>query len=514
MNFKVKINNIGKLREADISVRPFTVLAGPNNTGKSFFSKALYSVFDAMSANLVEVYIRNHLRPLMRGVRQIEISIDEISEDKKRKSFLTRKNKTDFSENKKTQIEKLVNSIKSDIKKFMELCASFSNSKGEPLFILVDSYPKFTEALNKLLESYKTSLPEFEHLVQTKEILFFNKESLKNIKEGIAQLEVIKNFKPEKLMDRSFAKVLEENLTGNFQIPNLRKLTGDNEKPASIVIESLKDKKQAVFIDGIPNICEVTINEDQINSQFSLEGLAELQNSSRVIYIESPFYWKLHKALSRASRSSLSFRSNRKSLLVPKYFNDLHLMLMDELSGDMAFPDIFENLTKEIIEGKIIIDESGTLQFKEFKGKAHSLPMTATGIVQMGLLALLIEKKVLDEGTILFIDEPETNLHPAWQVEMMKILFKLVKAGAYVIMATHSADMLKWLEVHLRNHPKDKDLIALNQMKVKKDGTASIVDPDRDIEKTIRSIKKNLTEPFLELFLKGQDSKEGESDNV
>ena len=72
MNFKVKINNIGKLREADISVRPFTVLAGPNNTGKSFFSKALYSVFDAMSANLVEVYIRNHLRPLMRGVRQIE----------------------------------------------------------------------------------------------------------------------------------------------------------------------------------------------------------------------------------------------------------------------------------------------------------------------------------------------------------------------------------------------------------------------------------------------------------
>ena len=81
-------------------------------------------------------------------------------------------------------------------------------------------------------------------------------------------------------------------------------------------------------------------------------------------------------------------------------------------------------------------------------------------------------------------------------------------------MATHSADMLKWLEVHLRDHPKDKDLIALNQMKVKKDGTASIVDPDRDIETTIRSIKKNLTEPFLELFLKGQDSKEGESDNV
>jgi len=148
-----------------------------------------------------------------------------------------------------------------------------------------------------------------------------------------------------------------------------------------------------------------------------------------------------------------------------------------------------------------------TWNFKEeFNGKLHSLPMTATGIVPLGLLALLIEKKILDKGTILFFDEPETNLHPAWQVKMVEILFQLVQSGVCIIIATHSADMLKWLEVHLENHPDDAQLIALNQMEVNsKDNTASVNSSDINVKEKIISIKKNLTKPFLDLFLTGKN---------
>lgn len=38
MNFKVKIENIGKLDDVEIRIGALTVLAGPNNTGKSFVS--------------------------------------------------------------------------------------------------------------------------------------------------------------------------------------------------------------------------------------------------------------------------------------------------------------------------------------------------------------------------------------------------------------------------------------------------------------------------------------------
>ena len=59
------------------------------------------------------------------------------------------------------------------------------------------------------------------------------------------------------------------------------------------------------------------------------------------------------------------------------------------------------------------------------------------GIANLGILALLIERKVLDKGTFLFIDEPEAHLHPAWQVIMAETLFELAKGGVNVVIATH-----------------------------------------------------------------------------
>ena len=57
MSFKVEIKNIGKLADAELRIGKFTVFAGPNNTGKSFVSKLLYSLFDAMNANPAETYM-------------------------------------------------------------------------------------------------------------------------------------------------------------------------------------------------------------------------------------------------------------------------------------------------------------------------------------------------------------------------------------------------------------------------------------------------------------------------
>ena len=49
MAFQVQIKNLGKLADATVRVGDLTVLAGVNNTGKSFFSKFLYSLLDAVS---------------------------------------------------------------------------------------------------------------------------------------------------------------------------------------------------------------------------------------------------------------------------------------------------------------------------------------------------------------------------------------------------------------------------------------------------------------------------------
>ena len=473
MNYKIKIDNIGKLKEANISVRSFTILAGPNNTGKSFFSKTLYSVFNAMNTNPL-------LAQIQYCLKQLQDSLEIIQ----REVFITtikRAEEHTITKIKERNIEpKLVKSSK-----ILKKCYSLIIKKEEQIFTSIQNNFKINdvdiiEAINKVIELY-TQLSKITS----------DEKAKGKIEKSTSTLKELISSNSEKVITQGFNRALDTNLTGNFQIPNLQDLKRDREKSA--------------FID-ITGIGKVTIEDNKVNTEFPSTGIAELQSKSRVVYIESPFYWKLRNALSRVTRTHLFSNIKRRSLSVPKYFNDLNLMLMDELSGEMAFPDIFDDLTKKVIKGNLVTDETGTLKFRELKRKkSHSLPMTATGIVQLGILALLIEKKILDKDSVLFIDEPETNLHPAWQVKMIDILFRLVKAGVHVITATHSPDILKWLEVHLKAHPEDTELIALNQMEAHEDGTVSIVDPDnKNVLEKIIDIKNNLTDPFLDLYLKDQ----------
>ena len=80
MTFKVTIKNIGKLTDAEIRIGRFTVFAGPNNTGKSFVSKLLYSLFDAMNANHTEIQIDNLLIPVKRALVRLDQWLDPEGE--------------------------------------------------------------------------------------------------------------------------------------------------------------------------------------------------------------------------------------------------------------------------------------------------------------------------------------------------------------------------------------------------------------------------------------------------
>ena len=191
---------------------------------------------------------------------------------------------------------------------------------------------------------------------------------------------------------------------------------------------------------------------------------------------------------------------------VPGYFYDLARALKYEYTGDMAFSDVYERLTDEnVMGGKIAISETGNLSFQE-NGNNFSLPVTAMGIANLGILALLIERKVLDKGTFLFIDEPEAHLHPAWQVVMAESLFELSRQGVNVVIATHSADILQWLDVHVKKKPDDEQLIALNQFSVTgfKHSSAGREDKaEEDFETKMGKIMHELTKPFSDLYIEG-----------
>lgn len=103
------------------------------------------------------------------------------------------------------------------------------------------------------------------------------------------------------------------------------------------------------------------------------------------------------------------------------------------------------DVLQKAVEGKVTVKE------EEFflKNKDGNLEFTllAEGMRKLGLLWLLVQNGTLLQGSVLFWDEPETNLNPKLFPVLMDILLRLQRAGVQVFLATHDYAILKELEL-------------------------------------------------------------------
>ena len=446
---KLTINNFGPLDDATIQIGDFTVLAGPNNTGKSFVSKFLYSLFDAMNANHALVAFEDAVQPLER-LLQIFEEVDKseglpipVLRDESRK------------------VEHILHEAFS---------ADFHQSEIDKIRAI---QPRLIEAIDRIADNYSI----------LREVLQKREERFPSM--ALESLDLLgglkKTFSDADLVIRVGLHVkLTQNIQENFQISDFSYTKREEASPLSLHIEGIGELKE---IDG-------TYLFD-----LHLGGIQKLQQHSRVIYLESPIYWKLKEAL-ESLRLNPRFSSNRNQMNgVPGYFYGLVSALRMSYPHNDILQDLHERLALAI-GGKLVISDNNELLFQE-NDKSFPLSLVATGVANLGFLGLLIEKNILDKGTFLFIDEPEAHLHPAWQVIMAEILFELARQGVKVVIATHSVDILQWLEVHLKKHPNDEKLVALNQFPV------SNSTDDEDFKTKMAKISEELTKPFSDLYIEG-----------
>ena len=471
MTFNVEIKNVGKLTDAMIRFAGFTVFAGPNNTGKSFVSKFLYSLLDATNANHAEVHIENLVIPVKRSLFAVDWHVNpEVG----------------------GPLAPLLGSLEDEVNVLQACVKGIGDAEA-----LREISPRLKSQVERMLEIATKIRQLPEEAVGTRGRL--NESSTDGdigsatdrwyLHKHVAELkDILRQMDEKEFIVAGIRYKIRQNLIQNFQVPKLSDLRGEKNVPSIVKVENFGEFQ---FSNG-----EIQFS---IKPSIKFSGVKQLQYWSRFIYLESPVYWKLKNALEDARNyPEFYFGGDRERLTgVPGYFHDLVRALKHEYTGDMAFLDVYERLTgKDVIGGKISISESGNWSFQE-KGRSFSLPVTAMGIANLGILALLIERKVLDEDAFIFIDEPEAHLHPAWQVIMAETLFELSRRGVHVVIATHSVDILKWLEVHVKNKPDDAARIALNRFPPDSDG------PDEDFETQMAKIKQELTQPFSDLYLKG-----------
>jgi len=110
------------------------------------------------------------------------------------------------------------------------------------------------------------------------------------------------------------------------------------------------------------------------------------------------------------------------------------------------------NILQKAIDGKVTIKEEEF--FLRNKQGNLEFSLLAEGIRKFGLLWLLIQNGTLLSGSVLFWDEPETNLNPKLFGVLMEIILDLQRIGVQVFLATHDYVILK--ELDLRRREKDR----------------------------------------------------------
>jgi len=100
---------------------------------------------------------------------------------------------------------------------------------------------------------------------------------------------------------------------------------------------------------------------------------------------------------------------------------------------------------EEIIGGKVEYDDaSSRWQFKKGNQK-FAIGVTAEGIKKIAILDTLLCNRYLTKNSIIFIDEPESALHPEAIAKLLDIIVILANHGIQFFIASHSYFVIKKL---------------------------------------------------------------------
>ena len=100
---------------------------------------------------------------------------------------------------------------------------------------------------------------------------------------------------------------------------------------------------------------------------------------------------------------------------------------------------------------------------------------------------------MLNERSLLIIDEPEIHLHPKWQVEYARLIVALVKNDIPVLLTSHSPEIIQALSTFSEQYGiKERTAFYLTE---REDAMSTITDVSHDLNK----IFIKLTEPLHNL---------------
>ncbi|MDD5216022.1 MAG: AAA family ATPase [Methylococcales bacterium] len=407
MKFDVKVKNLGRIKEAEFKIRSMTVITGTNGTGKSFFTKSLYSIFNVINKNVYHESISKTIRDIQLQLLTLASNVNYPSA-----------NDVNVTEEIRSYLDGLQNEFEAAYEWKIDDYLYFTKSKVGAVSTIRKRYISYLDELNQ-------------------KPLKIN--SVRGISETISQnlsILVMVLTNSTNFYKRALENHVKDELLENFQISDTNELIRFGEQQIEIKIDDL---------------LTIEISDKKLSIDTGSDFIDDVTCLSSVVFFESPAYWKVRDALK--GNPFIRMRQNDTLSGVPKYFSELDEALNKKTKKSGDFENIAQSL-EETLGGEFIF-KNDSLSFKDSSGREISKNLVSFGMTNLGMIHALLKQNVITKGSFVFIDEPETNLHPDWQVKLVNVLLALANADVYVVITTHSTDIIKALEVNIKKLPID-----------------------------------------------------------
>lgn len=174
------------------------------------------------------------------------------------------------------------------------------------------------------------------------------------------------------------------------------------------------------------------------------------------VYITTPdlmdsvgTYGKLYSAERGGTISYANAQLSR--LLMEK--KDSRYLVAEEYNRIEEQKEQLQGVLQEVLEGEIYLENDRIAYHDRWCDSSIELSNISSGMKIFLILQSLVTNGIFLERTCLIIDEPETNLHPDWQLKLAHLLVLLnKKLGILIYLNSHSPYFVRAIEFYSNQH--------------------------------------------------------------
>jgi AAA15 family ATPase/GTPase len=247
---------------------------------------------------------------------------------------------------------------------------------------------------------------------------------LKSLYSAVRTLEEYKRGD----VQRSAAEILADKLHWTFQADKIGDLV-TKSAGNGLTFRSWVDQNEFSYSFGRDTTRQISAIENHVPPR-----------SSNSIFLPAKEILSLHSVILKSRETDQVFG-----------FDDTYL----DLARALRLPSLrgrnYEAFAKSRQELEKML--GGWVDYEEASGKwrfqkgnqRFPIGVTAEGIKKIAILDTLLSNRYLDDQSVIFIDEPESALHPAALVKLLDIVAILAERGIQFFMASHSYFVVKKL---------------------------------------------------------------------